>query len=394
MYDVIITGGGPVGSLVARRLAIEGHKVLVLEKKRQPGTKTACTGIIGQECAGTFNIDERAIIRRVNSASLFSPSGKRLYVRREEPQACILDRTAFDIAMAERAQEAGAEYRFESRVQDIAIENARASIKADCRGKKQVVTARVAVIASGFNPGLLGRLGLGKFRDHTLGVQAEVEAPACEEVEVYFGDMAPGFFAWLVPTQSPLARAGLLSRENPDLYLKKWLADLKRKGRITTDEVKVSYGGIPLRPLSRTSGERIVVVGEAAGQVKPISGGGIYYGLLGAEIAAEVLHRALEDDDLSTKRLARYDRGWHKKLGREIRTGYWFRKVFERLSDRQIDRIFEMVKARGIDETLLKAEDVTFDWHGRTIIKLLKYQMIAKTFGQIRLPFRVEKIDR
>jgi flavin-dependent dehydrogenase len=110
MHDVIVTGGGPVGSRVAHRLAAEGHKVLVLEKKPQPGTKTACTGIIGQECASAFNIDERAIIRRVNSASLFSPSGKRLHLRREEPQAVILDRKTFDISLVQRAQQAGAEY--------------------------------------------------------------------------------------------------------------------------------------------------------------------------------------------------------------------------------------------------------------------------------------------
>lgn len=394
MHDVIITGGGPTGSRVAYRLAAKGHKVLVLEKKSQPGTKIVCTGIIGQECASAFGIDARAIIRKVNSASLFSPSGNRLYLRREEPQACILDRTAFDTAMAERAQQAGAEYRFNSRVQNITIENDHASITADYRGKTPVIKARAAVIASGFNPGLLGRLGLGKFKDFTIGAQGEVEAPGCDEVEVYFGDMAPGFFAWLVPTKPPLARAGLLSRDNPGFYLKKWLSDLAAQGKIVTPEVKISYGGIPLKPLSRTSGERIIVVGDAAGQVKPTSGGGIYYGLLSAEIAADVLHPALEEGDFSSKRLARYERGWRNKLGREIRTGYWFRKLFERLSNRQIDRIFEIVKAGGIDEALLKAEDIAFDWHSRTIMRLLKYQIVARTFGQIRLPFKAEKIDQ
>jgi flavin-dependent dehydrogenase len=267
-------------------------------------------------------------------------------------------------------------------------------VTVDSRGKTQTLAARAAVIASGFNPGLLGKLGMGRFRDFTIGVQAEVEAPGSDEVEAYFGDAAPGFFAWLVPTTPPLARAGLLSRENPGRYLKKWLADLKKLGRITSDEVRISYGGIPLKPPSRTSGERIIVAGDAAGQVKPTSGGGIYYGLLSADIAAEVLHRALEDGDLSSSRLARYDRGWRKKLGREIRTGYWFRRLFERLNNRQIDRIFDIVKAGGIDEALLKAEDIAFDWHGRTIIRLLKYQVVAKTFGQIKLPFKAEKIDR
>jgi digeranylgeranylglycerophospholipid reductase len=394
MHDVIIAGGGPIGSRVAYRLAEEGHRVLVLEKKAQPGTKVVCTGIIGQECAAAFDIDDRAIIRKVNSASLFSPSGNRLHIRREEPQACILDRTVSDVRMAERAQQAGAEYQFNSHVNDINIESDRANVTTDYRGKTQVMPAKAVVVACGFNPRLIGRLGLDAFGDFTIGVQAEVETPATHEVEAYFGDTAPGFFAWLAPTTPPLAKAGLLARENPGYYLKKWLADLANHGKIASADVKINYGGIPLRPLSRTCGERMLIVGDAAGQVKPTSGGGIYYGLLSADIAAEVLHRALEDDDVSARRLERYERGWRKKLGGEIRTGYWARRLYERLSNRQIDRIFEIVKAGGIDEAMLKAEDLAFDWHGRTIIRLLKYQLIAKTIGQIKLPFRANRIDR
>jgi len=393
MYDVIVAGGGPVGSRAAYRLAQKGRRVLVLEKKSEPGTKVICTGIIGQECAAAFNIDDRAIIRKVNSASLFSPSGNRLHIRREETQACILDRTVFDVSMAEQAQRAGAEYRFKSRVIDINVNNDIVSVATDYQGKTQVITAKAVIIACGFNPGLLKRLGLGVFRDITIGVQAEVEAPDTDEVEVYFGDATPGFFAWLVPTALPVAKAGLLSRENAGLYLKKWLAALVERGKIASAEVKINYGGIPLKPLSRTCSERMVVVGDAAGQVKPTSGGGIYYGLLSADIAADVLHQALEDDDLSERRLRRYERGWRKKLGREIRTGYWFRKLYERLSNRQIDRIFEIIKAGGIDETLLKADDLAFDWHGRAILRLLKYQMVAKTIGRIKLPFRTDRID-
>lgn len=394
MYDVVVVGGGPVGSYTAYRLADEGHTVAVAERKSQAGEKVCCAGIVSQECADIFNIDDKAILRRVSSASLFSPSGNRLELRREEPQACILDRAAFDRSMAERARQAGVEYLYKSRVTDVIIENDRVDITLFRDGKESRITAKCAVIASGFTPGLIGRLGLGSFRDFTIGVQVEVPARDVSGVEVYFGDVAPGFFGWIVPTTQKMARVGLMAREKPGHYLRKWLEQLAAAGRIAPANSILSYGGIPLRPLTRTYQERLLIAGDAAGQVKPTTGGGIYYGLLGAEISAVTLHRALEEGDLSAKRLARYQRGWRKKLGRELTTGYWARRLFERLNNRQIDRLFEIIKAGGIDEALLKSEDISFDWHSRTIGSLLKYRTVAGALNVIKIPFRTGKIDR
>jgi digeranylgeranylglycerophospholipid reductase len=388
MYDTIVIGSGPVGSRVACLLAGKGHRVLVVERKSSPDEKACCTGIIGRECADTYSIEDRVILRRVNSATLFSPSGNILRLRREETQACILDRAAFGVVMAERAQLAGAEYRFNSRAINVTIESDRAVVTVLAQGKEQAVPSKSVVIACGFAPGFLGRLGLGCFRDFTIGVQAEVTAPGLDEVEVYFGDMSPGFFAWLVPTTTPLARAGLMSRKNPGFYLSKWLEYLKSQNKVASTNVRINYGAIPLKPLTRTYGERMLAVGDAAGQVKPTSGGGIYYGLLCADIAAGNLHQALVDDDLSAKRLSSYERAWRRKLGRELRTGYWARQLYERLSYLQVDQLFEIVKAGGIDEALLHAEDISFDWHSRTIRRLFKYRVVAKSLKIIRLPFK------
>jgi flavin-dependent dehydrogenase len=183
-------------------------------------------------------------------------------------------------------------------------------------------------------------------------------------------------------------------RKTPGIFLKKWLRQLEDQGKIAAHSAEFSYGGIPLRPLPRTYGERLVVVGDAAGQVKPTSGGGIYYGLLGAEIAAATLHAALEEGDLSAKRLARYERGWKKKLGRELTVGYWARRLFERLSERQINRIFEIVKSGNIDDAMLKARNLSFDWHSKTILRLVRYQMVARTMNVLKLPFRSDSIDQ
>jgi digeranylgeranylglycerophospholipid reductase len=389
LNDAIIIGGGPAGSYTADKLAEKGHRVMVLERNRRIGDSVCCTGIISQECANAFAIADGVILRWVNSARLVSPSGNQLSLWREKPQACILDRVAFDVSLAERAQDAGAVYVLNSLVKDIAIAGDRVVVGASCQGKETEFQARAVVIASGFGSGLCQRLGLGRFGDFTIGAQAEVETVGIDEVEVYFGrEMAPGFFAWLVPTMPPMARAGLMSRRTPGLYLKKWLDSLAAQGKIASAGVKLSCGGIPLKPLPRTCGERLLVIGDAAGQVKPTSAGGIYYGLLCADIAARTLHQALVDSDLSAKRLMRYERGWRKKLGRELRIGYWARKLFERLSDRQIDRIFEIAKANGIDEALLKAEELSFDWHSKAVLRLMGYQMISKAMNVMRLPFR------
>jgi flavin-dependent dehydrogenase len=107
--------------------------------------------------------------------------------------------------------------------------------------------------------------------------------------------------------------------------------------------------------------------------------------LLGADIAATVLHRALQSNDLSAKSLTQYEREWQGRLGQELRIGYWARKLFEKLSNRQIDKIFDLVKKNGIDEDLLKAKEISFDWHSQAIIRLLAHQVIATALNVFRL---------
>jgi geranylgeranyl reductase family protein len=385
-YDVVVVGAGPAGSYAAHKLAEMGYGVAVVEQKERLGEQVCCTGIISQGCISDFDIDEDVILRRANSATLVSPSGRSLRLWRQETQAAVIDRAVFDVAMAKRAQDKGAEYLLNSRVNDIEAGDDRVGVAAIRRGEKLDFEARAVVIATGFGSGLVHRLDLGRVSDFVMGAQAEVEVVGIDEVQVYFGqEVAPGFFAWLVPTLPSRALVGLLSRRNPEIYLRKLIASLIAEEKIVSAEAEPSFRGISLKPLAKTYTDRLVVVGDAAGQVKPVTGGGIYYGLLCAEIAAKNLHRALESDSLSADGLAGYEREWRRKLGSELKIGRWARKFYERLSDAQIDRLFDIIKSRGIDKALLKAKDLSFDGHGEVVLSLIRRRVLS-TLGAIKVP--------
>ena len=390
MYDVAIIGGGPVGSRLAQRLAGLGYGVAVIEQKEQPGKQVCCTGIVSKECLGSFAVPDDLVLRKLSSARLISPSGKVLRLWREEAQACVLDRAGFDITLAQRARDAGARYLFNSPVKKLEVASDKVSIEIVQDGETVDCDARAVVIACGFNSRLVEALGLGKISYYVRGAQIEVAAPASEEMELYFGDeVAPGFFAWLVPALPATARVGLLSRHNPGPYLKKLLSSLAAQGKIASAEAEVSYGRVPLKPLARTYHDRLLIVGTAAGQVKPTTGGGIYYGLLCADIAAETLHQALAGNDLSAGGLASYQRRWQQRLGQELKKGYRVRRFYQELSDRQIDSLFDTVKSSGLVDSLLGDSNVSFDWHSGGLLRILGDVALSRFARALRHPFRL-----
>ena len=374
MNDIIIIGAGPCGSHVAQRLSHLGYRVVVVEKNVHPGDDTCCTAILSEECLRTFPLDNSLILRQASSAKFLSPSGKCLRLCREGPVAAILDRPRLDMSLAKQAQEAGADYLFQSRATGILSKSDAVEVKIDSRHKKTVLKAKAVVIATGFGSTLPRKLGLGEIKQFVLGAQAEVDINEVDEVEVYFDQsLAPGGFAWLVPTTDDKGLAGLLTQRQADFYLENLLNTLSGQGKIASSEVPRSYGIVPLRPLPKTYTDRVLVVGEAAGQVKPTTGGGIYYGLLCADIAAEVLHQAFLAGNFSATFLSAYQKKWRARLNRELTIDYWARTLFAKLSNNHIDYLFRTASKKGIPELLTSAENFPFDWHSRLLLQMAWY---------------------
>ncbi len=388
MLDVAVIGGGPIGSRVAFKLAVSGYRVTVFERRSNIGEKLCCTGIISQECISNFNISRDVILRKFSSAKLFSPSGEFIRIARPEIEACVIDRPVFDRAMAGQAQRHGAEFQLNSDVKEIIAEAEGIRIDVNRKGRVQQVRARSAVLTTGFNAPLVKQLGFSKPADSVAGAQADVQNNGIEEIEVHFNQtLAPGFFAWLVPTSEGRCLAGLISRDSPGKRLRDWLNNLETQGKITIQNSVTRYGGIPMRPLPRTFADRMLVVGDAAGQVKPTTGGGIYFGMLCADMAADTMHMAIQKEDLSSERLSVYERNWKKRIGSELRGEYLARKLYERLSDKQIESLLARAKSTGVIDSLLK-DDISFDWHGGLVLKVLKAGLLSQASRFLRLPDR------
>lgn len=347
-----------------------------MEKNIRPGDDVCCTGILGRECLKAFALDNSLVLRQVSSAKLLSPSGKCLRLCREAPVAAIVDRPRLNISLARQAEEAGAHYLFGAMATDILPGSDAVKVRIDGRRHDTILEAEAAIIATGFGSALPRKLRLGQVKQLVLGAQAEVDINGVDEVEVYLDrNLAPGGFAWLVPTNNGKGLAGLLTRRQADFHLKNLLNTLSGQGKIASSEVSPSYGLIPLRPLPKTYANRVLVVGEAAGQVKPTSGGGIYYGLLCADIASEVLHQAFLTGDFSATVLSAYQKKWRARLNRELTIDYWARTLLGKLSNNHIDYLFRAASKKGVPELIATTKKFSFDWHSGLLLRMAWHLM-------------------
>jgi flavin-dependent dehydrogenase len=235
--------------------------------------------------------------------------------------------------------------------------------------------ARCAIVACGASYRFNRELGFGLPGELVHSAQLEVPFPSMREVEVHLGrEIAPGGFAWVVPFRrngQSFARVGLLCDDRAAARFRTFADRLRSRAGGNAVWPAPRLKVLPLAPVTRTWSRRVVAVGDAAGLVKPTTGGGIYYGLLTGRLAAEVLGDAVRRDDFGRRALKEYERRWRARLGPEIRAGLAFRAVASRLGDKAIDTLMELARVDGIVPLLKQTAD--FNWHGATARSLLRH---------------------
>ena len=377
MRDVAVIGAGPAGLTAARALAARGHDVVVLEEHAGIGVPVHCTGVLGVDAFTEFDLPRESILGTAHTARFVAADGSSVSVDAERVKAAVVDRALFDQGLAASSRRAGAELRSGARVRAIAVGAAGVTIGVEGGDR---VEARACIIACGANYRFNRQLGLGVPRTFVQSAQLERPLDGLDRVEVHLGrEVAPGGFAWLVPLERdgrPHARLGLMCDTRALARFRQFAVRMRERFGAAGDWPDPRLKVLPLGPVSRTYGTRLLAVGDAAGLVKPTTGGGIYYSLISGRIAAETLDEALAADDLRDARLRRYETEWRARLGADIRIGLAFRTLASRLNDRAIDAVVELARVDGIVPLLRETAD--FNWHRQSALALLKHAQFRK----------------
>jgi flavin-dependent dehydrogenase len=382
--DVLVIGAGPAGLHLARRLGAEGFSVVVLEEHLVIGEPVDCSGVIGADGFDGLHLPRGPVIGEVAVLRLVSPGGIGLTYRNGRALAYITERGRLDHALAEMAEAAGVRVEKGAKVTGVQAEQDGVEVqvrRSDPRDngvapRPETYRGRAAVIAAGPRYSAQHLFGMGRPRQLLRTAQAEVQGNGFRETTVLFGP-GGGEFAWVVPFRrggNEYLRAGAAGGATPGRRLQGLLRGSFAAG-LEGACAPVRHWVIPLSPIRRTYADRLVAVGDAAGQVKPTSGGGIYYGMLCAEEAAEVLAEGLRRDDLSARFLSRYERAWRARIGGEILAGRLFRRIFERMTGEEMDAVFRVLADDGVLEEV--AAQARFDWHRGIIMAMLRHPRLS-----------------
>jgi len=312
-FDVIVVGAAVAGSRTAGLIAESGRSVLLIEDNLKVGYPCKCTGLVSWRIKELLpTMPEKLFVNTVREATFHAPNGKSMTLSSRKP-VYVIDRPGLDKYLFDMAREAGANTSVGEKFLSYEKREGYVEVKTD----KGTYKAKIIVGADGANSSVGKQSGLRYPENYLVGVQTTASGNF-DKVELWFGSaVSPGFFAWVVPENENMARIGLATDRKAGEYYENFLKS--RIGRIEKPDVG---GVIRFGLMERTCDDRMMVVGDAACQVKPYSGGGIIMGLISSRVCAEAALAALRQKDFSRGFLVRnYDKKWKAKIGKGIKRG-------------------------------------------------------------------------
>jgi digeranylgeranylglycerophospholipid reductase len=346
-YDIIVVGAGPAGSTAARYAAAGGAKVLMLEKDRDVGYPVRCGEAVSHEGVIQFiQPDPKWIASTVTKFRLVAPNGHSV-VPRLDGAGYVLERRIFDYEVAKLAAKEGAEIVTKAYVYDLLRENGKVTgVRALIKDKKVDIRARIVIAADGVESRIGKMAGIDTtchIRDMESCAQMTLSGVEVEEdvLDFYFGDeVSPGGYLWVFPKGKNTANVGLgLSVEEAKKKSAiRYLHEFVEKKFPNAAMLTHIAGGVPCaKTCDSIVKENVILVGDAAHQVNPVSGGGIISGMIGGMIGGQVAAEAVHKGDISL--LSDYEKRWHKRLGWRHEVFYNIKTAISNFDDATLNNI-------------------------------------------------------
>lgn len=358
--DVAIVGAGPIGLASARAAAEVGARTLVVEKKPDGSTPSCCTGLVSPRTLSTLGVTHNCILREIHALRIHLPSGRRVDLRSDQLKAVTIDRRELEQELLHNACEAGAVVRFNTEAIDASVGTLHLRSNAD----DLIIRPAIIIGADGPRSRVASWFSLEQASHFAPAAQVELDnvSVPIDHVNVFLGcEVAPGFFGWSVPAEKGVLRVGLgvLPPHDPMAFLDRLLAEHYPAAHVRSR----ATGCIPLAPTLKSATPGALLVGDAAGHVKPLSGGGLYTGGLCAKIAGATAARIADQSpgsESSSDLLASYTARCLEAVGKEQAFGRSMRTHLSRLSDKDVEAVAVALDDRQLLQFLADEADIDF----------------------------------
>ncbi len=359
-YDVIVVGAGPAGSITAKTCAEAGLDVLLIEKRQEIGDPVRCAeGVSKEGLKRHIEPDNRWIAAEVKGSRIIAPDGTEINLSEDVSRmdvGYVLERKVFDRALAQQAALAGAEVMVKTRATGLLRNNGRiAGINAMYMGETHEVWADIVIGADGIES-KVGRWGgidtsLKPCDIDTCAQFLVSNIDPGEYSRFFLGEKyTPGGYVWIFPKGKNTANVGLgiLGSNSGNVraisLLHRFIENYMPQAKI----LEMVVGGVPVSgPIKQTVTDGLILVGDAARQSDPLTGGGIVNGMDAGKMAGEVCIKAKEKGDYSIKTLNEYEDKWRATIGKELSKSLVVKNLLIKLTDDQLNQLAHSLK--GID---------------------------------------------